>query len=116
MQHLNQQNNLIFMKSNTYDLVKRMNAELKSVATLFWESEIIDIEHQKCIDGEVVVSHFRKGNKKYTCYVNKSAEENVTVNIRTRQYAHRVLKNLQTENVRSKYVLSAGDILILSNK
>ena len=103
-------------KSRTYDLVKSMNAELKSVATLFWESEITNIEHRRCFDGEVVVSHFRKGNKKYTCYVNKSAEENVTVNIRTRQYAHRVLKNLQTENVRSKYVLSAGDMLILSNK
>lgn len=103
-------------KSNTYDLVKRMNTELKSVATLFWGSEIIDIEHRKCVDGEVVVSHFKKGGKKYTCYVNKSAEENVTVNIRTWHYAHRVLKDLQTENVRSKYVLSAGDILILSNK
>lgn len=103
-------------KSNIYDLVKGMNAELKSVATLFWESEIIDIEHQKCVDGEVVVSHFKKGNKKYTCYVNKSAEENVTVNIRTRHYAHRLLKNLQTENIRSKYILSAGNILIFSDK
>lgn len=103
-------------KSNTYDLVKRMNAELKTVASLFWQSEITDIEHRKCRDGEVVVSHIKKGGKNYTCFVNKSAEEEVTVSLRTRHYTHRVLKNLYTERVKSRYVLSAGDILILSDK
>ena len=100
----------------TYKLVKKMNAELKPVASLFWQSKVTGIEHRKCINGEVVVSHFRKGNKRYTCFVNKSAEKDVTVPLRPSDYAYRVLKNLKTESVKSYYILSAGDILILSEE
>ena len=103
-------------KSATYYLVQKMNAELKPVASLFWHSTVIDIEHRKCIDGEVVVSHFRKDGKRYTCFVNKSAEDNVTVALRPADYTQRVRKDMKAESVKSRYTLPAGDILILMDK
>lgn len=103
-------------KSGTYKLVKKMNAELKPVASLFWHSKVTRIEHKKCINGEVVVSHFVKDGKCYTCFVNKSAEKEVTVPLRPGDYVHRVRKNLKTESVKSLYTLSAGDILIMRDK
>lgn len=103
-------------KSSTYDLVKKMNAELKPVASLFWQSTVTNIEHRKYKNGEVVVSHFKKGDKRYTCFVNKSAEKDVTVLLRPSDYEARIRKDLTTESVNLFYVLSAGDILILSDK
>lgn len=103
-------------KSKTYDLVKKMNAELRPVASLFWHSTVTNIEHRKCSDGEVVVSRIRKDNRRYTCFVNKSAEKNVTVNLGPVVYACRVKKSLKTEAVKTRYTLSAGDILILKEK
>lgn len=92
-----------------------MNAELKPVASLFWQSKVTSIEHRKCSNGEVVVSHFAKGDKRYTCFVNKSADKNVTVGIRPSDYLVRILKNLKTESVKNTYILGAGDILIMRN-
>lgn len=103
-------------KSETYDLVKKMNAELKSVASFFWKSKITKIEHRKCTDGEVVVSHFEKGDKCYTCFVNKSADKDVTVGIRPDDHLERIRKDLKAEQVRPSYTLSAGDILIMLDK
>ena len=103
-------------KSNTYKLVKKMNNELRSVASLFWQSKVTSIEHRKCIDGNVLVSHFQKNGKRYTCIVNKSAEKNVTVGLRPEDYASRIRKALTEEKVKSTYILSAGDILILREK
>lgn len=103
-------------KSYTYKLVKKMNAELKPVASLFWQSKVTSIEHQKCTGGEVVVSHFTKGDKQYTCFVNKSATKDVTIALRPSDYLVRIRKNLKVESVKSSYTLSAGDILIMRNK
>ena len=103
-------------KSATYKLVKKMNAELKSVASLFWKSEVTGIEHRKCVDGEVVVSHFKKEGRRYTCFVNKSADKDVSVTIRSSNYTHRVRKDLKVESVKTFYKLSAGDILIMRDK
>ncbi len=103
-------------KSSTYKLVKKMNAELKPVANLFWQSKVTSIEHRKCWDGEVLVSHFQKGDKRYTCFVNKSADKDVTVSLRPGNYVWRVRKNLKKEDVKSSYKLSAGDILIMRDK
>ena len=103
-------------KSSTYNLVKKMNAELKPVASLFWQSKVTGIEHRRCLGGEVVVSHFKKGDKRYTCFVNKSAEKEVTVNLRPSNYTYRIRKNLKMESVKSYYTLPAGDILILCEK
>ena len=103
-------------KSKTYELVKEMNAELRPVASLFWHSKVTGIEHRKCIDGVVLVSHFRKDNKRYTCFVNKSADKNVTVALHPEDYARRIKKNLKAEKVKPHYTLSAGDILILREK
>ena len=103
-------------KGCTYDLVKKMNAELKPVASLFWQSTVTSIEHRKCPNGEVLVSHFKKGDKRYTCFVNKSAEKDVTVLLRPTDYEARIRKDLTTENVNPFYVLSAGDIVILMEK
>lgn len=103
-------------RGKTYKLVKKMNAELKPVASLFWQSKVTSIEHRKCIDGEVVVSHFTKGDKNYTCFVNKSADKNVTVSLRAGNYLARIRKNLKTEAVKTTYTLTAGDILIMRDK
>ena len=103
-------------KGCTYETVKKMNNELKSVASLFWQSKVTSIEHRKCIDGNVLVSHFQKDGKRYTCIVNKSADKNVTVGLRPEEYASRIRKALTEEEVKSTYILSAGDILILREK
>lgn len=103
-------------KSHTYKLVKKMNEELKPVASLFWQSKVTDIEHRKCVDGNILVSHFQKGDRRYTCFVNKSADKDVTVSLRPGNYAWRVRKNLKKESVKSYYKLSAGDILIMRDK
>jgi len=103
-------------KSGTYKLVKKMNAELKPVASLFWQSEVTGIEHRKCADGKVLVSHFQKAGKRYTCFVNESADKDVTVSLRSGEYASRIRKDLKCESVKPSYKLSAGDILILRNK
>lgn len=103
-------------KGSTYKLVKNMNAELKPVASLFWQSKVTGIEHRRCIDGEVVESRFTKGGKRYTCFVNKNPDKSVTVGIRTGKYLARVCKDLKTEPVKTIYTLPAGDILILSEK
>ena len=103
-------------KGKTYKTVKKMNAELKPVASLFWKSKVTSIKHRKCIDGEVIVSHFAKGDKRYTCFVNKSANKNVTVGLRANDYLVRVRKNLKTEPVKTTYTLEAGDILIMRDK
>lgn len=103
-------------KGVTYKLVQKMNAELKSVASLFWQSKVTSIEHRKGIGGSVLVSHFQKAGKRYTCYVNKSAEKDVTVALRPADYAWRIKKNLKTETVKTVYTLSAGDILILRDR
>ena len=103
-------------KSKSYDLVKKMNAELKPVASLFWQSKVTGIEHRRCIDGEVVESRFTKGGKSYTCFVNKSADKNVTVGLRPIDYLVRIRKNLKTEPVKTTYILKAGDILIMRDK
>ena len=102
-------------KSSTYKLVKKMNAELKPVASLFWQSKVTHIEHRKCMGGEVLVSHFQKDGERYTCFVNKSAEKEVTVNLHPDDYTQRVRKDLNTESVKPYYTLSAGDILILKS-
>lgn len=103
-------------KSSTYKLVKKMNAELKPVASLFWQSKVTSIKHRKCIDGEVLESQFTKNGKRYTCFVNKSADKDVTVTLRQGEYASRIRKDLKCENVKLSYTLSAGDILILKIK
>ncbi len=103
-------------KGKTYKTVQKMNAELKPVASLFWQSKVTSIEHRKCINGEVVVSHFEKGGKRYTCFVNKSADKNVTVGLRPNDHLLRIRKNLKTEPVKSAYTLGAGDILIMRDK
>lgn len=103
-------------KGKTYKTVKKMNAELKSVASLFWQSKVTSIEHRKCFNGEVVVSHFTKGGKRYTCFVNKSADKDVIVVLRADDYLVRIRKNLKTEPVKTTYTLTAGDILIMRDK
>lgn len=103
-------------RSKTYKVVKKMNAELKPVASLFWKSKVTSIKHRKCIDGEVVESHFKKDGRRYTCFVNKSATKNVTVGLRPDDYLVRIRKNMKPELAKSSYTLSPGDILIMMNK
>lgn len=103
-------------KGRTYNTVKKMNAELKSVASLFWRSKVTRIEHRKCIDGNVLVSHFEKDGKRYTCYVNKSADKDVTIGIPAGTHLLRIRKNMETETAKAAYTLSAGDILIFRDR
>ena len=103
-------------KGVTYKLVKKMNAELKPVASLFWQSKVTEIEHRKCRDGKVIVSHFQKAGKRYTCFVNESADKDVTINLRHGEYASRIRKDLKCESMKTRYTLSAGDILIMRER
>lgn len=102
--------------SATYKLVKGMNEALKPVADLFFHSTVTSIEHIKCENGNVLVSHFQKKGIRHTCFVNKSPYKGVSVEIDTNKYSKQIPKSMKAKDVKSRYFIHAGDILILKDK
>lgn len=125
-------------KTKTYDLVQKMNDELRQVAKLFYGAQITSIHHLGTIPQGTtrqtempvnlrslkivgrqgaIISQFEKDGHRYLGVVNKSHEKNLTVRIRVRNSTPRhITKTLAEEPIKSSYDVAEGDILLFRLK
>lgn len=125
-------------KTKTYDLVRQMNQELKTVARLFYGAKVVSVHHLGSIpEGTTrqtsmpvnlrslkivgrqgaVISQIEKEGHLYLAIVNKSHEKELTVRIRAKNGVPRhITKSLQEESMKSNYAITAGDILLFKLK
>ena len=123
------------VKTKTYNLVRQMNAELKSVASLFYKAKVTNVSHmgKKLPEGTrhletmplnirgiitngrdgAVVSQFEKAGHKYLAIVNKSLKSTLKVEIDTfNDQPVQVTKSLSTVPMQRKYAVTAGDMIV----
>ena len=125
-------------RTKTYYVVKQMNQELKTVSQLFYGAKVLSVHHLGTIpEGTTrqtamptnirslkiigrqgaVISLFEKKGHRYLAIVNKSHEETLTIRITARNSIPRYLtKQLQEENIKTSYTISAGDIQLFRLK
>ena len=125
-------------KTKTYDLVQKMNTELKQVAKLFYGAKVLSVHHLGAIPKGAtrqtampvnirslkivgrqgaIISQLEKDGHSYLAIVNKSHENTLTVRIKTRNNTPRHLtKNMEEERIKSSYSVNAGDILLFKLK
>ncbi len=122
-------------RTGTYDVVKRMNKELRAVRELFDGAVIESVRHainvpygtskysvggkgMKVIvsgnDKGAVISSFSKAGRRYIAVVNKSYMERLYVQVRARDNVRHITKSLKPEKLKGRYTLSGGDIAIFS--
>lgn len=125
-------------KTKTYDLVKKMNAELKTVARLFYGANVRSVRHLGTIakgtkrqtrmpanlrslkissrEG-AVISQFEKKGHQYLAVVNKDYLHEMTVSLKLRNDQPRhITKTLTEEPALQNYTLPPGDILLFKLK
>ncbi len=124
-------------KSRTYYLVKTLNAELKTVSSLFANATILRIGHLvKIPDGEqkavcpkqldslvvegkkgALVSEFTSGNNRYVAVVNKDYTDSMLLRVKAKSATVRhISKKLQQERLAASYTVSPGDVAIFKLK
>lgn len=122
-------------KTGTYNIVKKINAELKQVGRLFVGATVKSVHHLRQIpDGAtaltsmptniksistsnsngLVVSQLQKNGHTYLVLVNKDYLQNTTIRITASNATpRRVTKALKEEALKQSYKVGAGDILIV---
>jgi hypothetical protein len=125
-------------KTKTWELVKQMNHELKTVSKLFYGAKVLSVHHlgaipegttrQKQMPENIrslkivgkqgaIISRFEKDGHRYLAIVNKSHERTLTVRIRTRNnIPQHLTKTLDKERIKTNYTVDAGDILLFKLK
>ena len=125
-------------KTKTYDLVQKMNKELKQVSKLFYGAKVLSVHHLGAIpEGATrqtempinirslkivgrqgaIISQLEKNGHRYLAIVNKSHEKTLTVRIKARNTTPRHLtKSLGEERMKYSYTVGAGDILLFKLK
>jgi hypothetical protein len=125
-------------KTSTYDVVQKMNRELKTVSKLFYGAKILSVHHLGTIpEGTTrqtempvnirslkikgkkgaVVTQLEKGGHRYLAIVNKDHEANMTANIqRSNNTPRHLTKTLNEEPMKTSYTVNAGDILLFRLK
>ena len=125
-------------KTATYAVVQQMNAELKTLARLFYGARVLAVHHLGVIpEGTTrqtvmpdnisslkissrqgaVISELEKDCARYLAIVNKSHERSMKVRIKARNDVPRHLtKRLAEEPMKSSYTVNAGDILLFRLK
>ncbi len=125
-------------KTKTYTLVQAMNQELKTISSLFYGAKVVDIHHLGAIPQGTtrqekmpvnlsalkiigrqgaIISQLEKDNHQYLVIVNKSLENRLKVNIKTRNGIPRHLtKELQEEPMKKTYSVTPGDVLLFKLK
>lgn len=124
-------------KTKTYYLVKTLNAELKTISTLFAKAVISRVGHLvKIPDGEqkavcpkqldslvvegkkgALVSEFASGKNRYLAVVNKDYISSMRLRIKAKTQSVRyVNKKLQQENLSGLYTVQPGDVVIFKLK
>lgn len=125
-------------KTSTYNLVQKMNKELKQVAKLFYGAKVLSVHHLGAIpEGTTrqtempvnirslkivgrqgaIISQIEKDNHQYLAIVNKSHEQRLTVRIKARNsIPNHITKTLQAEKMKESYTVQPGDILLFRLK
>ncbi len=124
-------------KSRTYYLVKTLNAEVKTVSSLFANAMILRIGHLvKIPDGEqkavcpkqldslvvegkkgALVSEFTSGKNRYVAVVNKDYTDSMLLRIKAKSATMwHITKKLQQERLAASYTVSPGDVAIFKLK
>ena len=125
-------------KTKTYNIVKSMNTELKSIGKLFANAQILSVRHlikipegtskletspvnirQLIVSGKegAIISQFVKNGKQYLAIVNKDNKDNMAVKIKWQNDTPvQITKSLQTLRVKNSYNIGAGDIIIFKLK
>lgn len=121
-------------KTATYKLVQQMNQELKTVSSLFLGSTVLSVHHLGAIpEGTTrlttmpvnirslkitghpgaVVSQIEKDGHRYLAIVNKNHRQPMKVHIEALNNTPlHLTKDLKEEDIKGKYVVKGGDILL----
>lgn len=123
-------------RTEIYDLVKEMNAEIKSIAGIFLGAKILSVRHTgsviprgtkrltnlpekvKVLDTHgygAIVSLIENGDKKYLTIVNRSLKDTMELTFYADPSVKRVLKDgslVQADTYTATLMISPGDILI----
>lgn len=120
--------------TSTYDVVKKMNMELKGVCSLFHEGTVTKVNHlgqipkgtRKLTDmpsgikslevsggNGAIVSQLQCKGKHYLIVVNKDYRYKISLHIESSSPSVvRINKLLETNRLKSNYTLSGGDMII----
>lgn len=120
-------------KTKTYNLVQKMNKELRPIADLFYKATVTSVNHLSSIPTGTtelkrvpknvysikvigkkgaVVSQFKKNGQLYLAIVNKDHLKSMKLYISARKNVVRMLKNMKEEILKNEYNIEAGDIII----
>lgn len=123
-------------RTEIYDLVKEMNAEIKSITGIFLGAKILSVRHTgsviprgtkrltnlpekvKVLDTHgygAIVSLIENGDKKYLTIVNRSLKDTMELTFYADPSVKRVLKDgslVQADTYTATLMISPGDILI----
>lgn len=125
-------------KTDTYQLVKRMNAELRQVSPLFLNAKVLSVGHlghvphgaqrqqvmpvnlralKATAPKGALVSQFQKDGHRYMAIVNKDYTAPMRIDIKARNSRPRhITKDLREEPIGSRYTVGPGDILLFKLK
>jgi len=123
-------------RTEVYDLVKDMNAEIRSIAGIFLGAKVLSVRHTgsviprgttrlttlpekvKVLDTHgygAIISLLKNGGKKYLAIVNRSLMDTMELTFYADPSVKRVLKDgslVSTESYTATLLISPGDILI----
>lgn len=129
--------NIDGQRTKTYDVVKRMNQELRGLLPLFDKAEVQTVNHMvKIPEGTTklqrvptnikklkvvgrqgaLISTFKKGGHIYMAVVNKDYQNDMRLHITTRDNVRMINKKLQETAVKSSYKVVGGDMLLFKLK
>lgn len=122
-------------KTKTYALVQSMNKELKQIAPLFYNGEVVSVHHLgknipvgttrmkglpvnlsslKIVNKKgCILSTIKYENHLYLCVVNKDYKESISLLLSAKNNIPvKIEKNLTTQPLQNKYSIEPGDIAI----
>ena len=124
-------------RTKTYDLVRRMNQELRGLLPLFDKAEVQTVNHMlKIPEGTTrlqrvptnirklkvvgrqgaIISTFKKGGHLYMAVVNKDYESDMKLYISARNRVTMLTKQLKETAIKSSYKIGGGDMLLFKLK
>ena len=124
-------------RTKTYDVVKRMNQELRGLLPLFDKAEVLSVNHMvkiptgttklqriptnirklKIVGKEgALISTFKKNGHEYMAVVNKDYQSSMKIYINAKSSVKMMTKQLKETTVKSYYKVGGGDILIFKLK
>jgi hypothetical protein len=126
-------------KAKTYDVVQKMNRELKEIARLFYGAKVISVHHLggPLSEGTIkltqapmnltllkvvskkgtIISQLEKNGHRYLSIVNKDYKNSIKVYVKAKNdIPQHLTKSLEEEPIKDCYTISAGNILLFRLK